>query len=554
MIRKISLTAFASVLLLAGCGGGDINISPVTTDNSVSNSNNTTGDSGSGTGDGAANGCAFYTDENGSTQEGTFTAPNCTYDASFASAGNEVMTDLNFGALAGGGAHIFSGDLVMGESFNSDAELTAAGITEGGDGPILSIEAGATLAWPQGRSLIINRGSQIVANGTASNPITLTSEFDVNGANDANPEAVEQWGGLIINGFGVTNECEYTPGTVRGVDLTLASECHVLTEGITGAAENRHGGNNDDDDSGRLIFVVVKHTGGDLGAGNDLNGITFASIGRGTTIENLQTYSTLDDGIEFFGGAVDVTNFAGIYNRDDTIDIDAGWIGTIDTALVIQSETEGNHCIEADGIDDHDDRIAADATLDATLTTAGLVSAPTIRNLTCIVSPSADSSQDAGAGWRLREGIRPTIIDSMVIMSFAAEQQTGDNYCLRIEDGTDTALQANELQLDGILMVCEDTVRSFNEADATAEDIVFATVAGAVDPTATADAGLVVLEGTPPIFSPAIAAMTVDGVNPPVFDTASAFIGTFRTTDTNVFDGWTFGIFDGNRNQALWFE
>ena len=552
-IRFVATSAFA--VLLTACGGGDINISPVTNDSSVNNSNNTT-TGGTNTGN---NPCAFFVRDTGQTVQGTFNDPNCEYAAQFASAGNEVNSNITVPALSNNGAHIFESDLIIGQSFTSDADLAAAGITQGGDGPILTIEAGATLAWPQGRSMIINRGAQLFAVGNASAPITLTSETDVNGDLAADPEAVEQWGGLIINGFGVTNECAYTPGTVRGVDLTLASECHVVTEGITGAAENRHGGNNDADNSGRMEFLIVKHTGGDLGAGNDLNGITFASVGSGTVIENLQTYSTLDDGIEFFGGAVDVTNFAGIYNRDDTIDIDAGYIGTIQTALVIQSELQGNHCIEADGIDDHDSR-TADPAVEPALVAAGLVSAPTIRNLTCIISPSATASQDPGAGWRLREGIRPTIVDSMVIGTFLAPAGgANDNYCLRIEDGTETALATPEVTLDGILMACALPVRSVAQADAETEGVVFQAVdtmvnAGVLDPTATADAGFVILEGTPPIFSVPTATAQVNGAAAVFADTTSAFIGTFRTTDTNVFAGWTFGIFDDNRGQPLYFE
>ena len=127
------------------------------------------------------------------------------------------------------------------------AELQAAGITEGGDGPTLTIEAGATLAWETNADfMIVNRGSQIFAVGEPDAPITLTSVSDVNGT--VGPEDVQQWGGMVINGFGVTNACSYT-GT-RGVDLALDGECHVDSEGSAGNDENQYGGDNDADDSG----------------------------------------------------------------------------------------------------------------------------------------------------------------------------------------------------------------------------------------------------------------------------------------------------------------
>lgn len=531
--------ALLSALILTGCGGSD----------GVSIQASDDGNSG-GNGENSQNPCASYV-TNGQTRQGAHdpATGHCTYDAAFASAATKITTDLDIPALIGDGAHIFRGTLIIGESYDSDTALAAAGIAEGGDGPTLTIAAGATLAWVQGRALIINRGAQLVANGTASTPITLTSETDVLGS--ANAEAVDQWGGVIINGFGVTNECSYT-GTRGMSDFALASECHVVTEGIAGDAESRHGGINDADNSGRLQYVVVKHTGGDLGAGNDLNGVTFASVGSGTVVNHLQTYSTLDDGVEFFGGAVNVSHFAGIYNRDDTLDIDAGYVGTIDTALVIQSQGEGNHCIEADGVDDHSSR----TTELAALVAAGLVSAPVIRNLTCIVSPSAMSSQDPGAGWRLREGVLPVIEDSMVIASFIAPAAGDANYCLRAENGTLAAIRNGSLTFRGVLMACATRVRGVTEEEATTAGILFADVAAnaAMDPTIATQTDLVLLEGAPPIFSVAVDMMMLGGAGLPAPQSSRPSIGALTLSDVNEFAGWTYGIFADSRGQALYFE
>ena len=89
------------------------------------------------------------------------------------------MTDLTIPSLENGGVHVFEGSLFVGEAHANNAELAAAGIIEGGDGPTLTIEAGATLAWPDNtKFVIINRGSQIFAVGTADNPITFTATKD----------------------------------------------------------------------------------------------------------------------------------------------------------------------------------------------------------------------------------------------------------------------------------------------------------------------------------------------------------------------------------------
>ena len=345
MNRKHLIVAVLSAAAIAGCESGDINVQPSTT---VTDSNNTIIEGGGGT----TNPCATIT-IGGAPTQGRYdgNTGNCTYP-DIVGAGNNLTSDLFIPALPNGGAHIFEGSLFIGETHRTNAELAAAGIAEGGDGASLTIEAGATLAWQTSKDfLIVNRGSQIFARGRADAPITFTSVSDVNGS--VLPEDVQQWGGIVINGFAVTNKCAYT-GT-RGTDLALAGECHVDAEGAAGLDESQYGGDNDADNSGVLSYVVVKHTGATVGNGDELNGISFGGVGSGTVVNNLEVYSTFDDGVEMFGGSFDITNLVGLYVRDDAIDIDEGYNGTITNALVIQSETDGNHCIEADGIGSFDD-------------------------------------------------------------------------------------------------------------------------------------------------------------------------------------------------------
>ena len=365
---------------LAACDSGDININPSTsdnsTDNSVANSNNTTAAPVA-----EENPCASYVNSGGQTIEGDFDGVNCTYSPAFADAGNNITTDITIPELASGGVHVFRGILVVGEAHSDSAELAAAGIAEGGDGPTLTVEAGATLAWPDNtKFVIINRGSQLFAVGTQEKPITFTATKDaVEGA--AGPEEVQLWGGMVINGFGVSNKCEYT-GT-RGDDLALVGECNIAAEGAEGLDESYYGGANDDDSSGRLEYVVVKHTGAQVANGDELNGISFGGVGRNTIIKNLQVYSTYDDGIEMFGGAVNFENFVGVFVRDDSIDVDEGYIGSVTNALVIQQGTDGNRCVEADGIGSYSSK--SDAFIQD-MFARGLNSRPTITGLTCILS------------------------------------------------------------------------------------------------------------------------------------------------------------------------
>jgi hypothetical protein len=559
MSLKYLLALGSAVAIVAGCESGDIDIQPST---NVTDSNNTTNTGGGGDG---TNPCASYLDTSGQVQQGAYDGKNCTYSTSFARAGKPIAVDLTIPALTDGGAHIFQGSLFIGRDYKTNAELDAAGVHEGGDGPSLTIEAGATVAFDGNQHfMIINRGSRLFAVGTPEAPITFTSLSDVNG--EVGPEDVEQWGGIIINGFGVTNKCKYT-GTAAGGDLALDGECHVLAEGGAGLDESHFGGGNNDDSSGDLEYVIVKHTGAQVANGDELNGISWDAVGRNTIAKNIEAYSTFDDGMEFFGGAVDIENYLAVYVRDDSIDIDDGYSGTITNALVIQSATRSNHCIESDGIGSYEnlDAAARQAVIDQ-----GINSRPTIDHLTCIVSPHLGGEGTAsvhgpGAGWLFREGIYPTVKDSMVVGSFAANDTTAadDNYCLRIDgDETQNGALNGAWSLAGVVIACAERTRgqtfpdgtTTEESWAAGQGVVFATIPSgtAVNPTPAADPDLQLLQGTPPIYSIPYASMLVDGALPPGGPTQGDFIGALIES-ADWTQPWAYGIQPDKRGEDLWF-
>ena len=553
-MKRSFLLYLTLAVVATGCGGGggDINIEPATVDNSVNNSNNTTTETG-GSDENPDAVCASYTNSGGQTIAGSFDAVsgNCSYSASFLDAGNPLEVDMTIPRLDNGGAHVFDGSVFVGRNFDTDAGLASAGITQGGDGPVLTVEAGTTLAFQTSSDfVIINRGSQLFAVGSADQPITFTSVSDINGT--VGPEDVQQWGGMVINGFGTTNKCAYT-GT-RGQSGYATGDCHVAAEGAAGLDTSHYGGDNDADSSGRLEYVVVKHTGAQVANGDELNGISFGGVGSNTIVSNLQVYSTFDDGIEMFGGSVNFENFVAVYVRDDSIDIDEGYNGTITNALVIQAENDGNHCIESDGLGSFSSLTAEEV---ESKIGQGLQSAPTISNLTCIISPNESGTHDPGAGWRLREGITPTITDSMIISAFGTDS-AANNYCLRIDNRSQQAALDGDLVLTSNLFACEDRSRgdvgAQSAADwASANGNQYATLTGATDATATADTDLVLLEGTPAVYSAAFDAMVVDDAAPTIPVPASGHIGAIlQSADWAM--GWTYGIFDGARAQPLWFE
>lgn len=556
------LLAAAIAALLAGCDSGGINIEPETNDNSTDNSTD------NGGGDNTNNPCATL---ESSGLQGSYNGTNCTYSEDFVSSSNPLTEDLYIPALPDGGAHIFSGSLFVGETFDSDAALAEAGIAEGGDGVKLEVQAGATVAFTNNSAfMVINRGSQLFARGTESAPITFTSQSDVLGT--VGPEDVSQWGGMVINGFGVTNKCSYT-GSVSAGDLALDGECHLLSEGSVGDDESNYGGNNNADSSGEMTYVRVKHTGAEVASGDELNGIAFNAVGSGTTVRNLEAYSTYDDGIEFFGGAVSIENYVALYVRDDSIDIDEGWQGSITNALVIQSEADGNHCIESDGIGSYE----AGESRNADIISQGINSRPVIDGLTCIVSAQAGGTHDPGAGWRFREGIFPMVSNSMIIASFKADENKdeGSNYCLRVEsEETRTEAESGtEVGLTSNVFACEDRTRTDMDDNGTPDDDSddtpvmdvetwaansgnqFATISGQVDPTINTNTDLVLLAGIPAIYT---AQRDVQKINNGDADVVApvqrAYLGALEENGSDWTQGWTYGLHEGSRAKPLWFE
>jgi hypothetical protein len=559
MSLKYLMALGAGALVVAGCQSGDINLSPST---NVTDSNNTTNTGGSG---GANDACASYINESGQKIQGTYDGTNCTYAPTFTDAGKNLLVDMTIPALPNGGAHIFEGSLFVGKNYGTIAEANADGIFKGGDGPTLTVEAGAVVAFTSEKQfLIINRGSQLFAVGRADAPITFTGVSDVNGT--VGPEDVQQWGGIVINGFGITNKCAYT-GSVAGGDLALAGDCSVDAEGAAGLDQSQYGGDDNDDSSGRLEYVVAKHTGATVGNGDELNGISWGAVGRNTIVKNIEMYSTYDDGMEFFGGAVNIENYLAVYVRDDSIDIDEGYSGTITNALVIQSATDGNSCIEADGIGDYGNLTAQQI---EDVITQGINSRPTINNLTCIISPNgaATATHEPGLGWRFREGIFPTVNNALLIGSFSANDQTAadDNYCLRLDNRTQQGALDGEVHLNSVIYACAERTHgqvfpdgiTTEESFALAQGNVFATIPNgtAVNPTAAADAGLQLLEGTPPVYSIDFATSLVDGVAPAATaaPTAGTFLGGMSLSQTDWTQPWAYGLDPNNRGEALWFE
>ena len=226
--------------------------------------------------------------------------------------------DDDTSAKAGTAAYVAENKELKGD-FSEDVTLDASndykitGEVNFLDGAKLTIPAGTTLYGSSASSyLAINAGAEIDAQGTADSPIIFTSLLDYSGG--STKDAQGEWGGLTIIG----------KAPIHGGTKTY--EAGTQVGGGTDAADN----------SGTLKYVVIKHSGFEVEEDKELNGLSLLAVGSGTTISDIAVIGGADDGIELWGGTVDLTNVY-VYNAgDDSIDTDSGYTGTIDNAVVIQ--------------------------------------------------------------------------------------------------------------------------------------------------------------------------------------------------------------------------
>jgi hypothetical protein len=216
------------------------------------------------------------------------------------------------------------------------ADIGGDGSRPGGQRATLTIEPGVTLFGESGGDyVVVNRGSQIIADGTPNAPIVFTSRQDIAGTVDPF-SSIGQWGGLVILGRAPIKNCNAS-GVAGG-----SAQCENAIEGVSGTPA-LYGGAIPTDRSGKLEYVQVRFAGFPLPgtAGNELNGITFGGVGSDTEVSYIQVHNNADDGVEFFGGNVNVRYLVLTGNDDDSIDWDTGYTGNIQFALVRQAEARG---------------------------------------------------------------------------------------------------------------------------------------------------------------------------------------------------------------------
>jgi hypothetical protein len=219
-----------------------------------------------------------------------------------------------------------------------DRVIVQAGVT-------LTIQPGTIVKGEAGTGanasvLVIARGATINAAGTATSPIIFTSLADEIalgqqvGTNLDESSAKGFWGGIIILGAAPTSPKTGATEQIEGIPADVT--------------EGNYGGTDAADNSGVLTYVSIRFGGTLIGEGNEINGLTLGGVGNGTTINHIEVVGNVDDGIECFGGTVNIDHALVMYQGDDAFDIDQAYSGTINNFIYIAG-ADSDHGLEIDG-------------------------------------------------------------------------------------------------------------------------------------------------------------------------------------------------------------
>jgi hypothetical protein len=246
-------------------------------------------------------------------------------------------------------------------------------------GGTLTIEAGTVIKGDSGSVLVISKTGKLNAVGTAAKPIVFTSSAVAPLA----PKSGD-WGGVVMLGDAPIN-------VTGGKNLIEGFPASVGTKIEYGGPTAAH-------DCGKLKYARIEYAGFKFGLMNELNGLTLGGCGTATEIDYVQSHLGLDDGIEIFGGTVNVSHLVITQADDDGLDWDLGWNGKAQFVIVQQKSGLGDRAVEADS--NNSDNEATPR------------SAPELWNLTLIGGDSPATKLQGGL--HLRRGTAAKISNAVI--------------------------------------------------------------------------------------------------------------------------------------------
>ncbi len=441
-------------------------------------------------------------------RKSTQNTANRSLAARLASLGTTLAAALALtNAFAAGAQTVISADVTSNATWSGEVVLTQPIFVK--NDATLTIEAG-TIVRGQPRTavvqpgvvagspgaLIVTQNGTLIANGTASDPIIMTTaavDNDDDGVpddDDANdffdawqagdtfyddtpttaPLAplnadgganVSLWGGVVVLGNAPTNltdPCGTGFGTCTVEGLTVPGFL---------PADATYGGSDVADSSGSLSYLSVRHAGDEIGAGNELNGITLAGVGSGTDFHHIEVYCNFDDGIEWFGGTVNGNHLQVVFAGDDQFDADQGYTGTNEFLVGILpffnegdgtnfGASSGDKGCECDG-DDWNETTpnGLNVALDANDRPVPFSNAD-FSNFT-IAGSAMDTTYNGHTnnndGWEMRNGFAGAISDGLIY-------NTGSRQGIDVASGGATGFTVSENADNGLVSVaavtCDD--------------------------------------------------------------------------------------------------
>lgn len=288
----------------------------------------------------------------------------------FATSCSSDEDPVNNPGDGGEDSYVLDSDITENVTLETGKTYTLNGGVHVKSGATLTIQPGVTIVAQHDETvdyILIEQGAKIDAQGTAAQPIVMTSEKKEAGA----------WGGLHICGYAHTNN----------------------GSGKSEIGNAPYGGNNDADNSGTLKYIRLEYTGYAFDEEHEANGVSFYGVGNGTTVEHLQAYQGSDDGFEFFGGSVNVKYMVVTSCSDDSFDWTEGWNGKAQF-LVAYQEGESSLGYACDCLMECDNN--------GTNNAATPVAHPTIANAT-LIGNCGDAQ-----GVRLRAGTQVELYNTII--------------------------------------------------------------------------------------------------------------------------------------------
>jgi hypothetical protein len=275
----------------------------------------------------------------------------------------------------------FSGTVGPGERrvLHADTTYTMEGAVVVDSGAVLEIQPGTLILGDvevRGTALFVRIGGRIEAEGTADAPIVFTSSAP------AGERRRGDWGGIVINGRSI---CSFGP--------PCQGEGDSGTYGRDPAVEG--------DDSGIMRYVRIEYAGYEVSLDNEINALTLNGVGSGTTLEYIQAHFHDDDGIEWFGGTVDLKYALTTFGDDDGFDFSTGWQGRGQFWITQQDLASGDRGWEVDG---NEENFSATPLTD-----------PLVYNFTVIGKGPEGAAGASPAGLQLRRGVAGNYYNGIVM-------------------------------------------------------------------------------------------------------------------------------------------